>query len=171
MKTAFKLILPCLALLLGIYTCEMEKVTGGQSSGSLVKSSECKEFKSTLYGENPADTLSCLEYAYDVENEKLIIKHLNAGFNCCPVKILGKISFDHDTIIIKESEKDGLCDCLCLYDLEYNLSGISEKQYTVRLIEPYRSDQEEFKVVFDLAASAEGSFCLTRKRYPWGIML
>ena len=170
MKTIIKLILPSLALLLGIYTCETEKVKPGNPSGSLEEISGCNDFKSTTVNENTADTLSCIEYSYDAANERLLLKHCNAGFNCCPEKIYGKVSFNQDTIFIKESEKDGMCDCLCLYDLEFELSGISEKMYAIRLIEPYAADQEEINGSIDLTESATGCFCVVRKKYPWGLI-
>jgi len=169
MKPILQLILPCLALLLGIYTCEQEKSSTGLPYGSLDQISECKEFKSTAVWEGTADSLSCIEYSYDAENSQLLLKHVNAGFNCCPGKIYGDVRFVNDTIIIKESEKDGMCDCLCLYDLEFKLTGISEKVYAVRLNELYAGDQEKFTISIDLAVNTSGSFCIVRKEYPWGL--
>jgi hypothetical protein len=168
MKTIYKLILPCLAVLLGIYTCENEGALPGLPSGMLNKSSGCNVFKSTDDAEHMADTLCCVEYSYDDENDKLLLKHINAGFNCCPEEIKGKVSIINDSVIIKESEKDGLCDCLCLFDLDYTLTGIRKKTYTICFIEPYAGDQDKLKVSIDLTKNTEGSCCVVRKKYPWG---
>lgn len=168
MKAILQLMLPCLAVLLGIYTCEKERALTGLPSGELVNSTDCNDFKSTAEAEHISDTLCCIEFSYDAEDEKLQLKHINAGFNCCPEKIKGEISFENDSVIIKESEKDGLCDCLCLYDLDYTLSGISKKTYTICFIEPYAGDQEKLNVCIDLTKNTEGSYCLVRKNYPWG---
>jgi hypothetical protein len=169
MKLIRKLILPILAVLFGIYTCEKEKTSTGLQSGKLDKISDCKELKSIAIWEDTADTLSCIEYFYNAENKKLILKHVNAGFNCCPEKIYSDITFADDSIIIIESEKIPACDCNCLYDLEFEFTGISEKVYAVRLLEPYIRDEEEINVSIDLAENDTGSFCVIRKGYPWGL--
>ncbi|MBN2275517.1 MAG: hypothetical protein JXR41_10440 [Bacteroidales bacterium] len=168
MKTIIKLILPCFAVLLGIYTCEKEGTLTGSPSGKLNSSTGCNIFKSTAEAEHMADTLCCMEYSYNAENDKLQLKHINAGFNCCPEEIKGEVSFVNDTVIIKESERDGLCDCLCLYDLNYTLTGIRKKTYTICFIEPYAGDQEKLNVSIDLTKNSGGLTCVVRKKYPWG---
>ena len=169
MKTARYFILPCLALLLFINACETEKSSVDLQSGKLSKISGCGKLKSSLIEEDTADSLSCIEYSYDAENKKLLLKHINAGFNCCPEKIYGDVGFVDDSVIIQESEKDGLCDCNCLYNLEFELTGISKKAYVVCLIEPYAGDQEEIAIRIDLTENTQGSYCVVRKGYPWGL--
>ena len=63
---------------------------------------ECKVFKH--YDVSADSSLDCLEYRY--ENETLYIKHINAGFNCCPGEIVATISLEGDTLLIEEAETE-----------------------------------------------------------------
>ncbi len=169
MKTIFDYLV--LALLVGILLCrcENEKQAETTISGVLVKHSECKSsLKST---ETISDTLSCLQYAYDAKNRKLTVKHVNAGFNCCPGELSCSFSMINDTIVIKESEQSGLCNCNCLFDLDMEIDGVEAKKYQVKVVEPYAGDMEKLLFEIDLALEPESSFCITRKEYPWGVSM
>jgi hypothetical protein len=77
-------------------------------SGQLIKHTSCKDnFKSA--SEITPDSLSCIDYYFD--QNKLSLKHINAGFNCCPERLWCNISLKNDTIIVQEFEKSALCDC------------------------------------------------------------
>ncbi len=153
-------------------SCENETDKGQQIDfvGELISASTCKnELKSASVDEDVPDSLSCIEYLYDDENKKLSIKHINAGFNCCPDSLYCTISLKLDTIIIKEFEKIPQCNCNCLYDLDIVVNGVDKKIYQIKLIEPYSDEQAELKFEIDLNIGNEGSFCVTRKNYPWGM--
>ena len=137
-------------------------------TSDLVNSPTCKSGLKSSGTEDTSDSLSCVEYYFDEANNKLTLKHINAGFNCCPENIYVQTSLSGDTIIIEEHEVDGMCDCDCLYDLEIELEGIAAKKYQIEFNEPYASPGEiSFEV--DLTNTAEGEFCVTRKFYPWGV--
>ena len=138
-------------------------------SGKLTGHSDCKSFKSQMFTEDTPDTLSCISYLFDASAGKLQLTHINAGFNCCPGKLWCEISQQSDTIIIKEGEKEQGCDCNCLFDLEMELSGIEAQEYVMTLIEPYAEDQEPLIFTIDLASVTEGTHCVIRKEYPWGM--
>lgn len=115
--------------LIGLITisCEKENEKSNSKvlvfSGQLVNNSTCKnEFKSTLNTTSTSDTLSCVEYTFDNTNNKLILKHINAGFNCCPDSLYVQTTLQSDTIIIQEYESNALCFCECLYDLDIELN-------------------------------------------------
>jgi hypothetical protein len=155
-----------------IISCDKEQYHGQQPAitGQIIKNSTCKNnFK--LASENPVtpDTLSCTDYSYDSQNNKLTLKHINAGFNCCPEKLYCNVSLSKDTIIIHEFEKEALCDCNCLYDLDIEITGVVAKKYHIKFIEPYCGEQPQLIFEIDLSEETEGLFCVTRKRYPWGI--
>ena len=137
-------------------------------SGNLVNHSDCKTFKSYIIPNTP-DTLSCINYSFEPSNNKLILNHINAGFNCCPGSLYCDIRLNKDTIIIQEFEKEALCDCDCLYDLEIELNDVLSKVYYLRIIEPYARDEEMLFFQLDLEYQNQGSYCVTRKRYPWGM--
>ena len=143
-----------------IFSCEKENQI---ITGKVITDSGCKTSKSDSNTDSTPDSLSCINYLYEETRAKLFIKHINAGFNCCPQKLYCVVSMSGDTIIIKEYELSAMCDCNCLYDLEIEITGLSSKQYQVKFIEPYSSEQEKIIFEMDLADHREGSFCVIRK--------
>ncbi len=138
-------------------------------TGELVDNSTCKsDYKSALDAANTSDTLSCIEYIFDIANNKLTLKHINACFNCCPGSLYVQTLLDDNTIIIQEFETGAYCSCLCLFDLDIELNGVKNKKYQIKFIEPYAKDQQEIEFEVDLVNNSEGLFCVTRERYPWG---
>jgi hypothetical protein len=99
----------------------------------------------------------------------LTVKHINAGFNCCPDSLYCKVDLEGDTILIQELENSTLCHCNCLYDLVIEIKGIDLKKYHVKFIEPYVADQNKLLFEIDLTEDSTGSYCVTRQQYPWGI--
>jgi len=135
--------------------------------GKVLNYSACGGFKSARISKNTPDSLSCVEYIFDAANKKLDISHYNSGFNCCPDSLYCKVSVNGDTIIISEFEKKVGCKCNCLYDMEIEVTGVTAKKYTIRMVEPYAGSQQKIIFLTDLANEKEGSFCAVRKQYPW----
>jgi len=160
-----KAIFPLLIGLL-IFSCKKEDQI---VTGKITADSGCKSSKSDSYANSTPDSLSCINYSYQKSGAKLLVKHINAGFNCCPGQLYCVVNMSGDTIIIKEYEKSSMCDCNCLYDLEIEITGISSKQYQVKFIEPYSGKQEKIIFEIDLSDINEGSFCVIRTQYPWGM--
>ena len=130
---------------------------------------ECKDLdKSAMLGEK-ADSLSCIEYSYNSESKTLTLKHINAGFNCCPGRISFDATFRNDTLIIEESETSSLCNCNCLYDLEMEFKNFTDQNFLVKVIEPYCGDCEAINFRIDLKSDKNGEWCVVRKNYPWGM--
>jgi hypothetical protein len=123
--------------------------------------------------EKDVDTTSswgCIEWAYYPAEQKLVMTHVNAGFNCCPV-IGADFFIGHDSIKIVESDSlyEGGCDCECLFDVEYTLWNIGIREYHVIIVEPLAGVPDEpFDFYMDLASQPQGVFCLPRTTYPWG---
>jgi hypothetical protein len=163
-----------IALLIGFSfcSCEKEKANNKQLNltGRLISKSACKSNLKLTFGiSDTSDSLSCIEYSFDNLANKLTIHHINAGFNCCPDSIYCKVSLSNDTITIREFEKGGLCNCDCIYDLTIEVNGVALKKYLINLIEPYANDLEKLISVVDFSKDKIGSFCVTRKQYPWGV--
>jgi hypothetical protein len=118
--------------------------------------------------DHPSDQ-DCLQYKW-AEGDSLIIKHVNANFNCCPQGFRTEVKVSGDTIIISEYENEALCDCNCLYDLDYYVVGITKTTWWIRIEEPYIQQQEQEKILFkaELRKFPESEFCVTRTGYPWG---
>jgi len=47
------------------------------------------------------------------------------------------------------------------------INGVDSKKYTIRFIEPYCGEKQKIIFGLDLAKDKNGSFCVTRKQYPW----
>lgn len=136
-----------------------------------VSHSDCKSFslKSTAGSCDYGSDSSCICWDYNNQEKKLIIKHVNAGFNCCPGKIFCDIEIDNGTIFLEESEEKAQCDCSCLYDVDITVSGIKRQKYVINLREPYIDDQERIVFEIDLTSNKTGVFCVERTLYPWGL--
>ena len=165
--TAFKIVFIAI-LIFSSYSCEENIINSNDISGKLINNTDCKTFKSASIDSEVSDTLSCIFYSFEPAVNKLTLKHVNSGFNCCPESLYCTVSVNNDTIIIQEFEKEALCDCNCLYDLDIELNGVEPKIYYIKIIEPYAIGREELNFELDLGHSNEGSFCVTRKGYPWG---
>ena len=130
---------------------------------------DCKMFdtRSTVF--YVSSNLDCISYAYDGEST-LHITRTNAGFNCCPDSFT--VSVDVDSTVITVTEVEWLtnpCHCLCLYDLEYEISGVPPGMVTLRIDEPYlESGDDTLELIVNLATNPVGSVCVTRNHYPWG---
>ena len=135
----------------------------------LTNSPECKNIDKSAAFNEKADSLSCIEYTYNSESKTLILKHINAGFNCCPGKISFDATFSNDTLIIEESETSSLCDCSCLYDLEMEFKNFTDQNFQIKIIEPYLGNCEEINFRIDLKSDKNGEWCSVRKSYPWGM--
>ena len=155
------------ALVLG---CEKEEKPPAEISGQLINNTQCKDFfKSASEGNITPDTLSCIEYTFNQTDSILTLKHINAGFNCCPEVLSCEVTASGDTLIIEEFEKSALCYCDCLYDLDIIINGVVEGSYHIKMVEPYALDKEELFFEIDLKEDKSGSFCVVRTQYPWGI--
>ncbi|MCK4224718.1 MAG: hypothetical protein KAX39_06030 [candidate division Zixibacteria bacterium] len=140
--------------------------------GILLNYYGCKEFqKGTPVDSTPPDQ-DCIEYQYDGASV-LLLKHVNAGFNCCPDEILADITIEDNVITIDEDESlelTGGCDCLCLFDVDYQISNLPPGEYTIRVYGMYLQEGDEIlEFTVDLTSSPSGSYCVYRDHYPWGI--
>jgi len=142
---------------------------GSDPTWGIVDHTGCKGFEG---GESAVDTtldMDCIEYAYDGKSV-LSIKHINAGFNCCPV-IAAHIDFEGNTIIIEELDSlfNGGCACLCLFDVDYEIGNLPPREYRIIVIEPYRyMNDPVLDFTVDLSSSPSGIHCVERTQYPWG---
>ena len=115
------------------------------------------------------DNVFCVEYSYDGNIDKLLIKHINARFNCCPGTLSVDNTYSNDTIIIQEFESAQLCNCNCLFDLDIEIVGIEPMPYQIIFIEPYCGNQEHLIFKVDFSILEDGTYCVSRNQYPWGI--
>jgi hypothetical protein len=163
-----KLLLFSLILSVSLITCkknEENKNSGNGGLGSIVVTrSSCKSHFIILAGSG----YDCIKYAY--LNGTLYIKHINAAFNCCPGKTSADAVITDSLIIVEEKSALNDCDCMCLFDLEYNLSAVKKGKIHLFVKEPYVDDtSNKLEFQMDLNQSDTGTFCVPRNSYPWGI--
>lgn len=146
------------------FGCKDEPISTPQ--GRVTKYSECKTFTG-FYKSINSRSESCVIYSYDGIG-KLSLKHINAGFNCCPNGIFANINITGNKIIINEKENSSDCRCLCLYDVEIEVNNIIPGNYTIAFLEPYAEYGPPLEFDANLTNAITDSICVGRNYYPWG---
>jgi hypothetical protein len=112
----------------------------------------------------------CVEYNYD-GTSTLLIRHINAGFNCCPLEIYSDINIAAGDIVIQEYETFdtlGPCACLCLYEVYYQIDNLPPGEYTIEIQgQCVYSDDDFLNFTVDLSVEPIGEFSIYRGYYPW----
>lgn len=166
---------PVLCLLAGALALALASLAGSCSSpsgpdpvGRLVGRTGCKSFGTPGAAPAPAPSRECVEYDYDGRG-LLKLKHVNAGFNCCPGTISATVEVSNGDILIKERESSSLCDCDCLYDVDYEIAGLAGGTWRISVVGPYQPEEgPALEFLVDLSQASSGSYCVERTRYPWG---
>ena len=138
-------------------------------TGQVVASSECKRVLKAATASDSSSDQDCLEYDYDGDSV-LVLKHVNAAFNCCLDSFTAAFDFTGRRITIAEIEwLTTPCHCLCLYDVDLRITGLPVGTWTITVVEPYLwQGAEPLAFTVDLVASLSSKYCATRDRYPWG---
>ncbi|NIO00802.1 MAG: hypothetical protein GTO42_01470 [Candidatus Latescibacteria bacterium] len=174
--------------------CSEERATGTNieelnPTGMVIGHTGCKSHLLTADDSLTPSNLDCIEYEY-TPGSVLLLKHINAAFNCCPTEVLADITIENGTITVVEREdlSGGGCACLCLFDVDYRIENLSPGEYRLVVVELYVYEgDEKLEFTIDLgspenstsregkhefisksAASQVGSYCVERDHYPWG---
>lgn len=169
--TTTTIAIAAVALILGACGDRTKSTQGTDTDpvGKVASYTSCKSgTMAASQTEIPKDQ-DCIEYAYD-GHSVLHLRHVNAGFNCCPDSLLAEFEVSSGQIVIDEAEDltTGGCDCLCLYDLNYEITGLKPGLYDITVNEMYLdSEAEMLEFTLDLTSLKTGTFCVTRDFYPW----
>lgn len=110
-----------------------------------------------------------LVWSYDLDAGLLRVDHFNAGLNCCP-EYTASIAVAGDRLVITETETVGLCGCLCLFDLGFEVSDLPADVYEVTVVEEYLAPEDPpLTGTIDLTQAAFGTISAPRSRYPWNV--
>ncbi|MFH0762001.1 MAG: hypothetical protein V2A67_10915 [Bacteroidota bacterium] len=122
-----------------------------------------------LKGSDPAPDQTCVVYSFD-DDSTLTMMHYNAGFNCCPEKILTDVRVEGDSLIITEKGKEVGCKCNCLFHVELKVYNLKPRTYHVRFEEDlFVPDSSRLVFDINLKNTPGGNACVTRSAYPWGL--
>lgn len=148
-----------ITMMLPIIACRYEFPTGRLLHyGSCKNSAELDVLKMDL--EESTSQQECIHYEYDgVKN--LYFTHINADFNCCPEEIIAETEIKGNNIVVEEAG-DGMCNCICLYDLEYVISSLEPGIYNLQI-----DSVDDLELEIDLSESYSGTLCAEREGYPW----
>ncbi|NMC44905.1 MAG: hypothetical protein GYA46_13385 [candidate division Zixibacteria bacterium] len=139
----------------------------GPPSGRLVSHSDCLTMEKGDGDGEATIAQDCIEYQYDGQGT-LLLRHANAGLNCCPEDFAAVITVVDGVITIDETPIPGFCDCLCLFNLDYTVINLPPGTYTLSILEQcLHVGDLPLKGTIDLMTAPSGSFCLTRDHYPW----
>ncbi len=133
--------------------------------GTYIGDTGCKDQMKDVTSSNQ----ECFEFDFTLGNQgSLSIWHVNAGFNCCPGDMNIVITIHNDTITIDETQVEGLCECLCLFDVEYGIGGLEPGIYSVIFYSPVLIPGDEpLQATIDLTEDNSGTICVERTHYPW----
>ena len=140
-------------------------------TGSVVGNSGCKTYDVDKDAETITNGQDCLEFEYDGLGT-LDVNNINGGFICCPGEIIATYDLVNDTIYIYEDEtlEGGGCSCLCLFDVQHQITGIVPGDYVIRIEGLYTEDNGD-PLTVEVSLTAEGSSggpeCVDRDHYPW----
>jgi hypothetical protein len=137
---------------------------GQVPAGRTTDFSGCKSSLPTTADELALLGESCVIWTYNGESI-LQFTHTNAIFNCCPDSIGGAISIVGQTITVDEMEwLTHPCDCICPFDIDYEIVNLTPGEYTIVVDEPYiNGDDEGIEFTVDLVTTPSGEFCVERE--------
>ncbi len=150
-------------VILFLIRCDRTDTTApGFPEGRMTAASACKQ---TALNDDPKASQECIRFTF-ARNSILEIKHINSGMNCCPGSVFATVRIDGGSIVIREYEgTDAMpCDCLCLYDFDYEITGLEKSEYILNIQCPLA---DPFECRLDLEHLRTELLCIDRNRYPW----
>ncbi len=170
--------LPAIAIAILLFSCNKDEALtnngncnddpfGSDPYGAVLNTSGCKDFSSDSETEVALNE-ECIKINYFSEHKILRLAHYNGGFNCCPGKISADFDFESGIIRISEKQSQSICDCKCLFDIEYELRNIEQGEYRFIVTGPLTGYEAmpALEAVIDISEGS-GKFCIERDSYPW----
>jgi len=138
------------------------------AAGAVVTVSGCNDATMSGGWDGTPPNLDCVYYDYDGLGT-LNLLHANTAFNCCPEEIYAEISIEDGTIVVREFETNGICNCICLYDVGYLIEDLPPGLYQLT-VEGFSlpAGEEPLVCQLELYDMVSGEHCVERTRYPWG---
>lgn len=116
--------------------------------------------KSTVSGTRNSSTEESIMYE-TIRDNYVRITHNNARFNCEPGRIYAELIEKGQTFIIVEKEEKSSANCICPYDLGYDIGPLTEGQeYTVSIRTGYTESLERAKFSFVFSPNIKGEISI-----------
>jgi len=104
-----------------------------------------------------------VEYQNSEKVGYLRISHINALFNCEPGQILTDVSFQDGLFVVVEKEEQSMANCICPYDLAYDIGPLSDgKEYTVSIRRERTEGSEVVKFNFTYSPNVRGQISIRK---------
>lgn len=113
----------------------------GASDGGRVRVRNVYTTGCKTVGLQEASNWAAAAYAVDGAEEYLEYKskadgyvyvtHVNAMFNCCAEDIKVGVSVNGDDIVVTEDETGSACNCVCPFDVSYEVGRLEPGRYNV----------------------------------------
>lgn len=150
-------------LTLTVVSCK-DDIPDKSLNGTISCNMECKT-DSDL--EKAAYNYTSVMYNYDSETKVLTLKHINAGFNCCPDRILTHLIYSNNSLFIEEVETNPKCNCSCLFDVDIKVEGVDQNTDSIWFIEPYIGSQTWLRFGVNFSLKKQDTVTVKRTQYPW----
>lgn len=113
---------------------------------------------------NPPLNMDCVVIDYG-PSQTLAVRHYNTVFNCCPLEPFAEVVVDGNTINVMEYS-NGQCDCMCVFDIFYEIPNIPAGEYTIVVSECWPPNTDHTYTI-DLSTTPYDSICIERNDYPY----
>ncbi|MBU8934525.1 MAG: hypothetical protein KOO62_11025 [candidate division Zixibacteria bacterium] len=136
-------------------------------TGALTDSSQCKDYAVRKQAYDTLADKTCFQWSYD--SHTLTLWHFNAVLNCCPV-FVADVSIEGGDIVIEEIDSlfNGGCDCICPFDMKFEIINLAVGEYTITFLEPYLTPgNDTLRHTINLYFEPEGMFCVSRPNLPF----
>ncbi|MBU1219152.1 hypothetical protein KKF34_06000 [Myxococcota bacterium] len=170
MKTLISFLVTITLMLTGCENSETESNNSNNTNNNNIivdyDHTECKNGEKKSLTDFDFSGFECIYYNYDGSGN-LEMSHINAIFNCCPddtLGLTGDVTVSGTSIGIVESDNGGNCNCMCPYDLHYDISNLPSGNYMIT----FNSFEEVVDI--DLSGAIEGVICVDRLNEPFGCL-
>ncbi len=110
--------------------CGDEENTNGQITTRNVFDSGCKSYNNAKETNSLTKETETITFTAG-KGGWLHVEHKNTLFNCCSDKISVEVSQDDNIITVNEDENDQSCNCICPFDVEYEIGSLENTTYTL----------------------------------------
>ena len=124
------LIIPVAVFLFFLPGCDL-----GPSQGSSLShlASGCGGFPESVAARAPGGQPESANVTITVEGSTISVLAENFQFNCCPREILTDLATEGVTFRISIDEAEAGCNCLCPYDINCSITGVSPGTYIIEV--------------------------------------